>query len=178
MPMMAMTAPVDSTKPPTPSALLAWSFSSQPEGLRQWRGERATREGRNDVGAHRDRSLLTAYYPGPGPDRKLRWYVCALGAQTSYIRRAGSGKNRKNGIRRATNPNIRRAEKGRIRQKWGVCAARATNPGIRRAEKGKNRKNVIFGATNRRIRCAARPNCQPACTQSGDSVRAILRAHF
>jgi hypothetical protein len=24
-----------------------------------------------DAGAHRDRSLLTPYYPGPGPDHKL-----------------------------------------------------------------------------------------------------------
>jgi hypothetical protein len=54
------------------------------------------------------------------------------------------GQNPKNGISCATNPNIRRAEKGRNGQKCAVCATHATNPGIRRAEKGKTRKMAFL----------------------------------
>jgi hypothetical protein len=113
------------------------------------------------------------------------------------------GKNRKNGIRRATNSPIRRADRGRIRQKWAVCATRATNSrirradrgkirqkravcathatnlGIRRAEIGKNRKTGIRRATNSRIRRADRGKIRQkwaVCATRATNPRMLCKA--
>jgi hypothetical protein len=45
--------------------------------------------------------------------------VCATSATNLGIRCTGQGKHRENGVRRATNPNIRRAEMGQNSTKMG-----------------------------------------------------------